>query len=143
MILTKEYMREYGACAEGYELAITSGHIGKDIDEAIAYCRQIGREDFAIDLEATKLTPAYVRHNGKRVINMNKYKVFNPLTGQYTTYDSLGDAKKGLVEVANQLLAQYEVSVAQVISNEKGDEAWIPIPSADWAKVVISGNPVP
>ena len=140
MILTKEYMRAYGACPEGYELAIKSGHIGKSIDEAIAYCRSIGENGFADDLEATKKTETYVRFNAQEITRMEKYMVFNPLTGQHIAYPNLGAAKRGAQEVAKAVLEHYQISVVQAISNEKGDEAWTPIDVKGWLQVVPSSN---
>lgn len=145
MKLTEEFMKSFQACDEAYQMAVKEGYLeNKTIDETIEYCKNIGRQDFVRFLEQAKTTEKYVRLGGKNIRMINKYKIFNPIDGQHSSYNSLAEAKNGMIEVINQILTHYKISVSQVISNENGDEAWIPIDFnvKNWIKTIPDNNPV-
>lgn len=57
------------------------------------------------------------------------YQVFNPLTGQYTTCNSVEEAKKVREQVMKDYLKSQKglFSVAQEIETSNGDTLWNPI----------------
>lgn len=131
-------MRNVNACPEAYALAIRQNYIdNKTVDETIEYCRSIGRDDFVEFLEETKKTEHYVRNNGKIIFMVEKYKVFNPTTGQYIEYNDFEAAKQDVVRIATQILADHKLNITQVIRNENGDEAWSPVDINSMIKISI------
>lgn len=125
MILTREAFKELNACVEGYETALRTGNVGKDIDEVISYCNNNNLTSFADWLIEQKKTEYYVRNNGS-ILTMGAYQVFNPLTGTHTRYETEVEAKAALVEIAKEVLNQHCPTVVQELSNENGDTTWIP-----------------
>jgi hypothetical protein len=128
MILTKEFLQQTNACTDGYRFALSAGLVGGDYDAAILYCRSNGEVDYGDWLEKQKITEAYVRANGTEITMLEKFKVFDPYTGQYTEYASETEAKAALLLVAQKVIDEHQFSLIRAISNEKGDEAWTPIP---------------
>jgi hypothetical protein len=53
-----------------------------------------------------------------------KYQVFNPLTGMHTACDTEDDMKKLVLDISQQIVDTYRVSVNQEITNENGDATW-------------------
>lgn len=127
MILTKEFLQQTNACTDGYRFVLSAGLVGGDYDAAILYCRSNGEVDYGDWLEEQKTTEAYVRANGMEIIMLEKFKVFDPYTGQYTEYASEAEAKAALLLIAQKVIDEHQFSLIRAISNEKGDEAWTPI----------------
>lgn len=129
MILTKEFLQQTNACTEGYRFVLTAGLVGGDYDEAISYCRAndegIGYGDW---LEEQKKTEAYVRANATEyIIMLEKFKVFDPISGQHIDCASEEEATTTILVVAKQLLDRYQFNMVRAITNEHGDEAWVPM----------------
>ena len=125
MILTKEFLTQVHSCAEGYRFGLENNLIDGDYDDAISFCANNERQDFADWLIEQKKTEFYVRNNGS-VITMGAYQVFNPLTGQHTRCETEAEVKLVLIEVAKQILEQHCPTVVQELYNENGDTTWIP-----------------
>lgn len=125
MILTKEFLTDVHSCIEGYRFGLENNLIGIDYDEAISFCINNGKQDFADWLKDQKTTEAYIKANGKEII-MGAYQVFNPFTGQYAKYNTEQEARTALIEIAKQVLEQHCPAVVQELSNENGDTTWIP-----------------
>ena len=125
MILTRELLLEVHSCQEGYRFGVENNLIGGDYDDAITFCANNNKQEFADWLTAQKSTEYYVRNNGS-ILTMGAYQVFNPLTGQHTRYETEAEAKAALVEIAKEVLNQHCPKVVQELSNENGDTTWIP-----------------
>lgn len=124
MILTRELLLEANSCQEGYRFGVENNLIGGDYDDAITFCANNGKQEFADWLTAQKSTEYYVRNNGS-ILTMGAYQVFNPLTGQHTRYETEEQARTALVEIAREILNQHCPTVVQELSNENGDTTWI------------------
>lgn len=125
MILTRELLLEANSCQEGYRFGVENNLIGGDYDDAITFCANNGKQEFADWLTIQKSTEYYVRNNGS-ILTMGAYQVFNPLTGQHTRYETEADAKAALIEISKEVLKQHCPTVVQELSNENGDTTWIP-----------------
>lgn len=124
MILTRELLLEANSCQEGYRFGVENNLIGGDYDDAITFCANNGKQEFADWLTTQKSTEYYVRNNGS-ILTMGAYQVFNPLTGVHTRYETEAEAKVALVEIAKEVLNQHCPRVVQELSNENGDTTWI------------------
>ena len=129
MILTKDFLQKTNACTKGYRFVLTAGLVGGDYDEAISYCRA---NDDGLEygdwLEEQKNTEAYLRANGTEIIMLEKYKVFDPIIGQYIDCASEQEAEEAVLFVAKKIINRCEFNMVRAISNENGDEAWTPVP---------------
>lgn len=125
MILTREFLLEVNSCQEGYRFGLENNLINGNYDDAITFCSNNGKQEFADWLTTQKSTEYYVRNNGS-LITMGAYQVFNPLTGQHTRYESEELARLALINVAKEILQQHCPTVVQELSNENGDTTWIP-----------------
>lgn len=130
MILTKEFLVDVNSCLEGYRFGLENNLIDNDYDNAIKFCLENGKQDFADWLIEQKSTEKYVRANGS-ILVMGAYQVFNPLTGIHTRYETEQEAKQALIIVAQEVLKQYSPTVVQELSNENGDATWIPTTMAE------------
>jgi hypothetical protein len=125
MILTREFLLEVHSCQEGYRFGVENNLIDGNYDDAIAFCLNQGKQEFADWLIEQKKTEYYVRNNGS-IITMGAYQVFNPIVGQHTRYETEAEAKLALIEIAKEVLNQYCPTVVQELLNENGDTTWIP-----------------
>jgi hypothetical protein len=125
MILTREFLLEVHSCQEGYRFGVENNLIDGNYDNAITFCANNGKQEFADWLTEQKKTEYYVRNNGS-ILTMGAYQVFNPLAGVHTRYETEAEAKAALVEIAKQVLEQHCPTVVQELSNENGDTTWIP-----------------
>lgn len=126
MKLTKEYIASIGAtCTPGYRYALEHNLIGMEWDDAIAYCEQHNSE-WADWGKRQKTTESYVRANGSKIIMGKSFQVFNPITGTHTEYPSEAAAREAIVVISQDILKQHSIRLVQSISNENGDQAWIP-----------------
>lgn len=137
MILTEEFLKLQNACEEGIQSAITNGFVGQEYLDAIKGFISINQRDFAGWMLEQKTTEAYVRANGKEITMGTTYKVFNPITGLHTEYQTEADAKAGMAEICEQVLQAYKPTVCQAISNENGDSTWISVEIANNINVVV------
>lgn len=124
MILTREFLEQQQACAEGIQSCIDNNYIGMEYSDVIKSFIANDQKDYAGWLIEQKQTEAYVRLG--ETLTMGAYQVFNPLTGQHTRYETEAEAKVALVAVAKQVLDHYSPTVVQELSNENGDTTWIP-----------------
>lgn len=125
MKLTKSFLTDVNSCVEGYRFGLENNLIDGEYDDAIKFCSENGRQDFADWLIQQKNTEYYVRNNGS-ILTMGAYQVFNPLTGQHARYETEADAKAALIEISKEVLKQHCPTVVQELSNENGDTTWIP-----------------
>ena len=125
LILTKEFLEEQQACAEGIQACVDNNYIGLEYSEVIKFFISSDQKDYAGWLIEQKSTEFYVRNNGS-IITMGAYQVFNPLTGQHTRYETEEEARGALTEIAKQVLELHVPRVVQELSNENGDTTWIP-----------------
>jgi hypothetical protein len=124
VILTKEFLEQQQACAEGIQLCIDNNYFGLEYNQVIKNFISIDQKDYAGWLIEQKSTEQYLRANGS-VITMGAYQIFNPLTGQHTRYETESEAKTALIEVAQAVLNQQCPRVVQELANENGDTTWI------------------
>jgi hypothetical protein len=137
MILTEEFLKNQNACAEGIQIAFDNNYIGQEYSNVIRELIAIDQKDFAGWMLAQKTTEAYVRANGKEFTMGTTYKIFNPLTGLHTEYQTEADAKVGMAEICKQVLQSHKPTVCQTISNENGDSTWIAVEIANNINVVV------
>lgn len=125
MILTEKLLVDAGICEGGLTLA-RQGYIGLPFDTAISKLLDDGYAKEAIWLRAIKQTEVYLTAKG--VFNrMSDIHVFNPFTGLHTVYPTRGLAEQAVLEISQQILDKFQVSVMQEIRNEEGDAAWSPL----------------
>jgi len=127
MILTEEFLKLQNACEEGIQIAFDNNYIGQEYSNVIRELIAIDQKDFAGWMLAQKTTEAYVRANGKEFTMGTTYKIFNPLTGLHTEYQTEADAKAAIVEINKQILAVHKPTVCQALSNENGDSTWVSV----------------
>ena len=63
-------------------------------------------------------------------------QVFNPLDGTHTEYPDEASARVALVEISNEILKRYPVSLVQSVADENGDTTWTPITLTNPIKAV-------
>ena len=124
MILTKKFLQDTDACTEGYRAVLDLNLLGQDYDVATSSLAQNNYSDYAEWLNEQKTTEAYVRANGTE-FTMGSYQVFNPLTGQHIECADEASARQTIIDVSNQLLDTYKISLIQSMTNENGDQTWI------------------
>jgi hypothetical protein len=120
------------ACQEGCDWFNEEFPDGADYSEVLNAAKyhdtvngDIGREAFARMM--ARNSKAWLQMEGTKLKDV--YHVFNPLTGQHTTCNSLEEAK----ETRQQYIQDYietqknMFSVAQEIENSDGDTLWNPI----------------
>jgi hypothetical protein len=125
VILTKEFLEKQNACVEGIQVCIDNNYFGLEYNQVIKNFISIEQKEYAGWLIEQKSTEKYVRANGS-VITMGAYKVFNPITGLHTSYETEEEARSALVEVQKEVLNNYGANVVQELSNENGDTTWVP-----------------
>lgn len=135
MILTRDFLSRAGACLDGYRGVLENDLLGKEIDDVISYFESIGESEYAEWLTEQKSTEQYVRENGK-VITMTTFKVFNPLTGVHTEYNTEEEARAAMVALCSQILEIHSVSLVRAITNENGDSAWVAAELSEPVRVV-------
>jgi hypothetical protein len=111
-------------CDDGIQRAKDTGIYGMEFDEAIPKLRALGFKEDAAWLKVVKKTEQYVRFNGKEITMLEKYQVFNPLTGTHAEYENEAAARAAVLEITNQILENNKVTVVRAITNENGDSAW-------------------
>lgn len=124
MILTKEFLENQQACAEGIQACIDNNYIGMEYSDVIKAFISNEQKEYAGWLVEQKQTEAYVRLGEN--LTMGAYQVFNPLTGVHTRYETESEAKSALIQIAQEILQTHSPIVVQELSNENGDVTWIP-----------------
>jgi hypothetical protein len=72
-----------------------------------------------------KNSKEYVYYNGEQITMLEKYQVFNPLTGLHTQYENESEMQQALTSLAQEVLNTFSPTVVREIGNENGDVAWI------------------
>jgi hypothetical protein len=125
MILTKEFLQSVNCCVEGYQFALENNLLHLDYDYVIKFCNDNNQSDYATWLSEIKKTKQYVQANGNNF--MSTYQVFDPLVGQHIKYETLEEAKEGMVEIAQKILQLHCPSIVEEITNDNGDAVWVPM----------------
>lgn len=132
MRLTKELLEKINACQEGYQSFIDEFPDGGDYKDVLTTARyldavhgNIGREAF---IRMMARNPKVWLHiEGTRVKEI--FHVFNPLTGQHITCNSVEEAKETQQKCISDYIEtqKHLFSVAQEIETVNGDTLWNPI----------------
>jgi hypothetical protein len=124
MILTREFLLAINAPLDMYRYIFEHNIINVEYNEAVDFLENNGKSLWAWWLNKQKESEIYVRANGSIITMTEKYQVFNPLTGSHTACDTEDDMKKLVLDISQQIVDAYKVSVNQEITNENGDAAW-------------------
>ena len=125
MMLTREFLIAINTPMDMYRYIFEHNIVNVDYDQAVAFLEKNNQSLWAWWLNKQKETELYVRSNGSTIIMNSKYQVFNPLTGTHTACDTEDDMKKLVLDISQQIVDTYKVSVNQEIGNENGDVAWL------------------
>jgi hypothetical protein len=124
MILTREFLQTIRTPTDIYRYIFEHSIVNIEYDQAIESLKNNGKELWAYWLNEQKLSEAYVRANGSKITMNEKYQVFNPITGVHIACDTEDDMKQLVLDISQQIINIYKVSVNREISNENGDAAW-------------------
>lgn len=128
LIITPELMATIKACTgtpeSGPDFFTAQNLWGKTETEVLAAMSAAGMAASIEWWNKQKTTEVYVRATAKEITMLEKYQVFDPISGTYTAYTSLEEAKLGLAAVAKEFLATSNLHIGQGIQNEYGDTAW-------------------
>lgn len=125
IIVDDDFLLRYDVCQSTVELIRDNNLLGLDVPTVLRALRDMGIAEPTVWWNDKKKTKLYFDDCGG-TITMGAYQVFNPLTGQYTRYETEAEAKVALVDIANQVLAAHCPNVIQEISNENNDTTWVP-----------------
>lgn len=123
MILTREFLVAINTPMDMYRYIFEHNIVNIDYDQAVEFLEKNNQSLWAWWLKKQKETELYVRSNGSTITMNSKYIVFNPLTGMHTSCDTEDDMKQLVLDISQQILDTYKVSVNQEIGNENGDTA--------------------
>jgi hypothetical protein len=137
MLVTEQFLVDFNVCSETTNLIRTNELIDKEVTEVLRFLRDIGVAEPTVWWNDVKKTEQYVRLNGSIFTMTTKYQVFNPLTGNHTQYETEEEAKQGLIEVAQQIIANSPPAVVQEMINENGDSTWMPTDLANTISVIV------
>jgi hypothetical protein len=124
MILTKEFLIAVKTPVDMYRYIFEHNIVNIEFNLAVDYLKNNGHNLWSWWLNNQKGSEIYVRANGSKITMNEKYQVFNPLTGIHIACDTEDDMKKLVLDINQQIIDTYKVSVNQEISNENGDSAW-------------------
>ena len=124
MILTREFLQTIKTPTDIYRYIFEHSIVNIEYDQAIEFLENNGKSLWAYWLGQQKETEAYVRANGSKIIMNEKYQVYNPITGMHIACDTEEDMKKLVLDITQQIVNIYKVSVNREVSNENGDAAW-------------------
>lgn len=126
-IITKRLLSNFGACAEA-RAAITKLNMwGEPVNKILDALDKEGIEDARGWWEFQKqINPEeFVRLNGS-VLTMNeKFKLYNPYSGQYEEFTDIEVARNRMIEIATQVFQNHSPRIMTELSNEHGDAVWI------------------
>lgn len=125
IIVTREMLDTLNACNESKVVITDNDMWGKTETEVLNFFIESNLFQYNEWWLKKKQTEEFVRYNGE-VITMGEYKVFNPLTGQHTTFLTEAEAKAALIEISKDILEKHTPRIVQAMRNENGDETWIP-----------------
>lgn len=124
MILTREFLQAINTPLDMYRYIFEHNIVNIEYDETVEFLEKNNQFLWAWWLNKQKESEVYVRANGSIITMNEKYQVFNPLTGMHTACDTEDDMKKLVLDISQQIVDAYKVSVNQEITNENGDAAW-------------------
>lgn len=107
-----------------YRYIFENNIVNVEYDLAVEFLNNNKQTLWAWWLNNQKESETYVRANGSNITMNEKYQVFNPLTGMHTACDTEDEMKQMVLDISQQIVDKYKVSVNQEISNENGDVAW-------------------
>ncbi len=132
MRITNELIEQFNACEPGVNTMLELFPNGGEYEEVLAAAKQSdelhgdkGREAF---IRMMKRNPkVWLLIEGTKVKDV--YHVFNPLTGQHTSCNSLEEAKQTRAQYMQDYLESHKqmFSAAQEIETGNGDTLWNPI----------------
>ena len=124
MILTREFLQAINTPKDIYRYIFEHNIVNIEYDQAVEFFENNSKSLWAYWLKQQKETEAYVRANGSKIIMNEKYQVYNPITGMHIACDTEEDMKKLVLDITQQIVNIYKVSVNREVSNENGDAAW-------------------
>ena len=138
-IVTTALFAQMGACAESISWLQSRNLSGKTDEEILAVAESEGRVVWIKWWNTKKTTGEFVRATGG--VFMKQLKIFNPMTGQYTTVANVRAAKREMVKIAEAFLQSCNLTAVQAVTNENGDSAWVTIDLHKFLKVSVVGGP--
>jgi hypothetical protein len=145
--LSLDFLKDNGVCDEAYEWTKNTFQLDFEYSPYIDwdYGRNVLLEYIEANPQSTtgwlewfdklKKSKEYVYYNGEQVTMLEKYQVFNPITGMYTTYETESEMRQSIVDVVKQTLETMQPRVAKEIQNENGDSAWVPLNLLDIVQI--------
>jgi hypothetical protein len=136
--LSLQFLKENGICDEAYEWTKETFKLDFEYSPYIDwdYGRTVLIEHIEANPEGTigwlkwfddlKNSKEYVYYNGEQIFMNQRYQMFNPFTGTYTTYETELEMREGLINLSKEVLEKLSPKIIQEIQNENGDVAWIP-----------------
>lgn len=68
-------------------------------------------------------------------MSIETFKIFDPFTGGYVEYPLEADARRALLNIAQQVIRQNEFSIIHSIKEENGSEKWSATPVTSFVVV--------
>jgi hypothetical protein len=124
MILTREFLIAIKTPTDMYRYIFEHNIVNIEFDQAVDFLKNNGQNLWSWWLNNQKGSELYVRANGSKITMNEKYQVFNPLTGMHIACDTKDDMKALVLDISQQIINTYKISVNQEISNENGDATW-------------------
>ena len=129
MIITEKLLNDLGACQSAKNYISQNCLYGQDETIVTAAIEESSHESALEWIQwwnQIQTSPIFIRAIGNN-ITMKQYFLFNPTTGQHTSYPDESSAKSAMIVLAKQVLKTYCPDVSVEIQNENGDSAWEPL----------------
>lgn len=125
LIITQELLETIGACEEA-KIFITENNLWQQPESVVVESiLNAGHTQYHNWWLQQKNTEKFIRYTGKELV-MGAFKVFDPLTGEHSSFDDEESAKACLIEISKNILKKHCPIVVRSLRNEYGDETWIP-----------------